>query len=261
MRHNDVAVVTNVSADHLGLQGINTIDQLAEVKSTITRITRPQGWDVLNADDPRVLSMRRHATGRAWLFSLDHAHPAMRETLAEGGRATTVLDGSLTWLDADDAHPLVPVVDVPVTLAGISRINLQNAMAAGSAALALGLPEALVARGLRRFVLDPERNPGRTNLFSLDRRLVVIDYAHSPASLENAVPPGSPAALLPAQSVAAAKPAVSGTKKRPSDMHARRHRDDENESARWQDRRWPYWGERGYAEDRYWRGAYRNRVY
>jgi len=82
-----------------------------------------------------------------------------------------------------------------------------------------------------------------------------------PASLENAVPPGSPAALLPAQSVAAAKPAVSGTKKRPSDMHARRHRDDENESARWQDRRWPYWGERGYAEDRYWRGAYRNRVY
>jgi hypothetical protein len=83
----------------------------------------------------------------------------------------------------------------------------------------------------------------------------------SPASLENAEAPGSAAALLPAQSVAAAEPTVSGAKKRPSAMHARRHRDDENENARWQNRRWPYWGERAYAEDRYWRGAYRHWVY
>ena len=82
-----------------------------------------------------------------------------------------------------------------------------------------------------------------------------------PASPKNAEAPGSPAALLPAQSVAAAKPAVSGTKKRPSAMHARRHRDDEDEKAHWQNRHWPYWGERAYAEDRYWRGAYRNWVY
>jgi hypothetical protein len=82
-----------------------------------------------------------------------------------------------------------------------------------------------------------------------------------PASPENAEAPGSPATLLPAQSVAAAEPAVSGTKKRPGAMHARRHRDDENENARWQDRRWPYWGERVHAENRYWRGEYRNWVY
>ncbi len=69
IRHNDVAVVTNVSEDHLGLHGVDTVDQLAEVKAVITRITRPDGWDVLNADDPRVLAMRRHATGRPWLFS------------------------------------------------------------------------------------------------------------------------------------------------------------------------------------------------
>jgi hypothetical protein len=83
----------------------------------------------------------------------------------------------------------------------------------------------------------------------------------SPASLENEEALGSAAALLPAQSVAAAEPAVSGTKKRPSAMHARRHRDDEDENARWQNRRWPCWGERAYAEDRYWRGANRNWVY
>jgi hypothetical protein len=83
-----------------------------------------------------------------------------------------------------------------------------------------------------------------------------------PASPENAEGPGSPAASPPAQSVpAAAAAAVSGTKKRPSAMHARRHRDDENENARWQNSRAPYWGERAYAEDRYWRGAYRHWVY
>ena len=97
--HNDVAVVTNVSEDHLGLHGIETIDQLAEVKATVTRITRPDGWDVLNADDPRVLAMRRLATGRPWLCSLDPEHPAIRDTLADGGRATVPLDGWLTVLD------------------------------------------------------------------------------------------------------------------------------------------------------------------
>ena len=83
-----------------------------------------------------------------------------------------------------------------------------------------------------------------------------------PAAPENAEASASPAAPPPAQSVAAAAElAVSGTKKRPSAMHARRHRDDENENARWQNRRAPYWGERAYAEDRNWRGEYRNWVY
>jgi cyanophycin synthetase len=181
--HNDVAVVTNVSADHLGLLGIRTLDQLAEVKATITRITRPTGWTVLNADDPRVLAMRRGATGRPWLCSLDPEHPAVRGTLAEGGRATVPLDGWMTVLEGADARALVPLVDVPVTIAGISLVNVMNAMQAASAALGIGLPERAVVRGLRTFVLDPERNPGRANLFALDGRVVVIDYAHNEAGM------------------------------------------------------------------------------
>ncbi|MFN8232046.1 MAG: Mur ligase family protein [Actinomycetota bacterium] len=183
VQHNDVAVVTNVSEDHLGLQGVDTVDQLAEVKAIVTRITRPQGWDVLNADDPRVLAMRRHATGRPWVCSLHPDHPTLREVLADGGRAMTVLDGRISWLERRDAHPLVPVMDVPVTLAGLSRVNLHNALAAAAAALAVGLPERAVVRGLRTFVLDPERNPGRTNLFRLEGRIVVIDYAHNEAGM------------------------------------------------------------------------------
>jgi cyanophycin synthetase len=183
VRHNDVAVVTNISADHLGLHGVHTLDQLAEVKAAITRITRPQGWVVLNADDPRVLAMRRGATGRPWLCSIDHDHPALREALAEGGRAMTVLDGVLTWLEGRRTHPLLPLLDIPVTIAGVSTPNIHNAMAAAAAALAVGLPERSVVSGLRTFVLDPERNPGRANLFRLDRRIVVIDYAHNEAGI------------------------------------------------------------------------------
>jgi cyanophycin synthetase len=183
VQHNDVAVVTNVSADHLDLHGIHTLDQLAEVKATITRITRLRGWDVLNADDPRVLSMRRISSGRVWLFSLDSDHPAIRTVLAEGGRAVTVLDGRITVLERSTARPLVRLEDVPVTIAGLSSHNIQNAMAAAAAALAIGLPERAVARGLRSFVLDPERNPGRANLFTFDDRVVVVDYAHNEAGM------------------------------------------------------------------------------
>ena len=111
--HNDVAVVTNVSEDHLGLHGIRTVDQLAEVKASVTRITGPDGWDVLNADDPRVLAMRRGATGRSWLCSIDPDHPAIREALADGGRATIPLDGWITVLDGSTARALVPLLDVP----------------------------------------------------------------------------------------------------------------------------------------------------
>jgi cyanophycin synthetase len=183
--HNDVAVVTNVSADHIGLHGIHTLDQLAEVKGTITRITKPQGWDVLNADDPRVLSMRRVARGRPFLFSLDADHPALRSVLAEGGRAIAPVDGSMTLLaPGPGLRPMLPMEEVPVTLAGISSQHIQNAMAATAAALGIGLPREDVVRGLRSFVLDPEANPGRANLFEIDGRVVLVDYAHNEAGME-----------------------------------------------------------------------------
>lgn len=181
--HNDVAVVTNVTEDHLDLHGIRTLDQLAEVKATITRITRADGWDVLNADDARVLSMRRGSTGRPWLCSMDPQHPAVRDVLAEGGRATVPLDGSLTVLEGSSSRPLVALLNVLVTIAGISSHNVMNAMQAASAALGIGIPERAVVRGLKTFVTDPERNPGRANLLELDGRVLVIDYAHNEAGM------------------------------------------------------------------------------
>ena len=187
---NDVSVVTNVSADHLGLQGIDTVDQLAEVKAIVTRVTKPAGWVVLNGDDPRVWAMRAGAKGRPWAFSLDPDSPALRESLNAGGRAATVLDGDLVVLSpgADPDH-LVPVVDVPVTLSGLSEHNIANALAAAAAALGLGLPREAVVEGLRSFAPDPLHNPGRMNVYSVPApaggtATVIVDLAHNEAGLE-----------------------------------------------------------------------------
>jgi cyanophycin synthetase len=181
--HNDVAVVTNVSADHLGLGGIDTLDQLAEVKATIVRITRPSGWVVLNADDPRTLAMRRLSRARPFLFALDPDAPGLREAQTEGGRAATVLDGDLVVLDHGRIERLLPVLDVPVTLAGLSSHNVANALAAAAAGIGVGLPRRAVLEGLRSFRPDQALNPGRMNVLDLDGRTVIVDMAHNEASL------------------------------------------------------------------------------
>jgi len=185
LTRNDVSVVTNVSADHLGLQGIDTLDQLAEVKGVVPRITRKGGWAVLNGDDPRVLAMRSTIVAQPWVFSRDPSAPAIREVLDAGGRATTVIDGWVAVLTPGaDPDPLVELVDVPMTLAGLSRFNVENTLAAASAALAAGISREVVVEGLRTFRPDAEHNPGRMNFFSMNDLTVVIDLAHNEAGLE-----------------------------------------------------------------------------
>jgi cyanophycin synthetase len=201
---NDVSVVTNVSADHLGLQGIDTVDQLAEVKAIVTTGTRPEGWVVLNGDDPRVWAMAATIKARPWAFSLDPDSPALRQSLSRGGRGVTVMDGDVVILaPGGDPDHLVRVVDVPVTLSGLSEHNVANALAATAAALGLGLPRAAVVEGLRTFAPDPRQNPGRMNVYSLPLESggavsVIIDLAHNEAGLEALLrvaeglrPPGS----------------------------------------------------------------------
>ena len=201
---NDVSVVTNVSADHLGLQGIDTVDQLAEVKAVVTKITKPTGWVVLNGDDPRVWAMRSGIKARPWVFSLDPDSPALRESFNLGGRAITVLDGHVVVLRPHgDPDHLLPIVDVPVTLSGLSDHNIANALAATAAALGLGLPREAVVAGLRTFTPDPMHNPGRMNVYSLPlagggTTTVILDLAHNEAGLEALLgvaeglrPPGS----------------------------------------------------------------------
>jgi cyanophycin synthetase len=190
VNQTDVTVVTNVAADHLGLNGIDTLDQLAEVKAIPTLIVKPDGWTVLNGDDPRVWAMRHRAKGKIWAFSLDPNAPALREAVAGGGRGITVLDGEIVVLTPGrDPDRLVKVVDVPMTLAGLSSINIANALGGTAAGLGLGLTRAAVVEGLRTFRPDPVLNSGRFNTYSVPltgggSATVVIDMAHNEAGLE-----------------------------------------------------------------------------
>jgi cyanophycin synthetase len=180
--HNDVSVVTNVSADHLGQQGIHTVDDLAEVKAVVPRITREGGWCVLNAQDPRVLAMRSLSKGRPWVFSLDPDAPGVRAALDEHGRAMTVMDEQVTLLaERGVVEPLIALADIPMTLSGLSRHDVANALAATAAGLAIGLPQEAVLRGLRTFTA--EENLGRMNLWDVGGCVVSVDLAHNEDSL------------------------------------------------------------------------------
>ena len=146
---NDVSVVTNISADHLGLLGVHTVEQLAEVKSVVARITKPNGWTVLNADDPLVRAMRSVSRARPWFYSPDPDNPHLDEALEAGGRAITVVDGRIVILGrGNDPTIVIDVADVPLTLAGASRVNVSNVLAATAAAIAIGVPLDAVRTGL-----------------------------------------------------------------------------------------------------------------
>ena len=179
---NDVSVVTNVGADHLGLQGVHTIDDLAEVKAVVPRITREGGWCVLNAQDPRVLAMRLRSRGRPFVFSLDPDAPGVRTVLGEHGRAVTLLDGFITYLaEGGVVEPLLALDEVPMTLSGLSPHATANALAATAAALAIGLPRTAIIEALQSF--GAEHNPGRMNLWDVHGTIVSLDLAHNEESL------------------------------------------------------------------------------
>ena len=181
---NDVSVVTNISPDHLGLLGVHTVEQLAEVKSVITRITKPSGWTVLNADDPLVRDMRLVSRARPWFYSPDPDNPYLDEALEAGGRAITVVDGRIVVLGRGlDPTVVMDVADVPLTLAGASRVNVSNVLAATAAALAVGISLDAVRAGLATFAGGAEQNAGRLNVYRIDSVAVLLDLAHNEASL------------------------------------------------------------------------------
>jgi cyanophycin synthetase len=181
---NDVSVVTNISADHLGLQGIDTLDELADVKAAIVRITRPTGWAVLNADDPRVWAMRRETRAGIYGYSLVPDTPQLSDLVDGGGRAATLERGWLVLRGAGRRpRRLVEAVDLSVTFAGLAAYNVANALAAAAACDALDLEAPKIAAGLRSFALDADANPGRLNLYERAGAMALIDFAHNEAGL------------------------------------------------------------------------------
>lgn len=183
---NDVGVVTNVSADHLGLQGVDTVEGLAEVKSLVVRLTRPEGHAVLNADNALTRAMAGQARAPVTFFSRRPGGDTVRAHLAAGGRAVLAREGRIVLAAGTQCTDIIALADVPMTFGGHAPQMVENALAATAAALGLGLSAEEVARGLASFRNSPEQNPGRLNVFALrdPAGTVIMDYAHNEAGLE-----------------------------------------------------------------------------
>jgi cyanophycin synthetase len=180
---NDAAVLTNISADHLDLQGIHTLPELAETKAVIARITRSTGTVVLNADDQLVAGVARWVHAPVVLFSLRATSARVRRHVARGGRAMVLDAGWLVSLAGSSRRRVVAANEIPATLGGVARHNVANALAAAAGAHAMGATWADVAGGLRTFGIDAGQLPGRLNLYRNGSRLVIVDYAHNEAGL------------------------------------------------------------------------------
>jgi len=181
---NDASVLTNVSSDHLDLQGVHTLPELAEVKATICRITKPEGWVALNADDPLVAAVARRVRGKVAYFTLEgRSSGIVRRHRARGGRAYLVDDGMVVEANGEDATEIVEVARIPITIGGLARHNVANALAAAAGARGMGASIAAVRDGLVDFAPDSARSPGRLNLFRLGQRVVIVDFAHNEAGI------------------------------------------------------------------------------
>ena len=150
-------------------------------------MTAADGAVVLNAEDELVAGIARVVRAPVWWFSTDPRHPRVRRAgrpgARIGARAFVLRDETIVELDADGAHPLVAVTDVPATLGGAARHNVANALAAAAGARAMGATREDVGAGLRGFRPDADQAPGRLNLYGDGRRTVIVDFAHNDAGL------------------------------------------------------------------------------
>ena len=184
---NDVAVVLNVTGDHLGLGGIMSIRQLAEVKRVVVEAVPRDGVAVLNADDALVVAMARHCSGSVIYFSMDPENEKIKFQASRGRRAVTLEPGRngdmIVLRHGRKSMNLVWTHLIPATFEGRARMNVQNALAATAAAWAAGAHLHDIRQGLRTFTTSYYMAPGRLNMFELDGFRVIVDYAHNPPAL------------------------------------------------------------------------------
>jgi cyanophycin synthetase len=185
----DVGAVLNVSNDHLGLRGVNTVEEIAEVKRLVVEVVRDDGASVLNADDPLVAAMAAHAEGRIIYFSMqggEDASELVKQHIAAGGTAVVLQPGVrgdiIAIYDAEQYIPLLWTHLIPATLEGKARHNVANALAATAIAYAQGISIENIRQGLRTFTTTFFQAPGRLNVFDEHPFRVIVDYAHNPAA-------------------------------------------------------------------------------
>ncbi|MFN9473695.1 cyanophycin synthetase [Acidovorax sp.] len=178
-----VAVVTNIGAgDHLGLNYITTVEDLAVLKRVIVQNVAPDGYGVLNAADPIVAAMAPVCPGKIIYFASDRHNPVMATHRAQGNR-TVYVDGDSIVASEGSWRETIHLRDVPITRNGRIGFQVENVMASVAAAWGAGLPWQTIRRGLSGFVNDSDNAPGRFNIMDHNGATVIADYGHNPDAM------------------------------------------------------------------------------
>ena len=179
-----VAVVTNIGmGDHLGLNYISTVEDLAVLKRVIVQNVATSGVAVLNATDPIVAAMAGNCPGQVTFFGLDAHHPIIATHRAQGKRVLFVEDEQIVAMQANHSVR-IPLSEIPVTRSGAIGFQIENAMASIAAAWAVGVPWQTICTGLATFVSDSHAVPGRFNVFDYKGATVIADYGHNPDAIK-----------------------------------------------------------------------------
>lgn len=178
----DVGVITNISRDHLGQDGLEDVEDLAYVKSLVIEALRPGGCAVLNADDPLVVSLTSRVNSRLIFFSLTEGNVYLRRHLLAGQEGVFIRGDRVVVGKGGVVEELIAINDLPLAMKGRARHNVANVLAAVAACRALGLDIPKIAKALAGFKGDFSDNPGRLNLFRIGGYRVLLDYGHNPAA-------------------------------------------------------------------------------
>ncbi|MGK0390586.1 MAG: cyanophycin synthetase [Maribacter sp.] len=181
--HCDIGIVTNVAADHLGLKGIHTLDQLARLKGVIPEVVLPSGTAILNADDDLVYAMRENVKGAVALFSMDENNPRIQRHMRNGGLSAIYEDGYVTICKGSWKMRVEKVVNIPLTFGGKARFMIQNVLPAVLTGYIRGFRLDDIKMAITTFIPSPSQTPGRLNMFNFQNFKVLVDYAHNPAGM------------------------------------------------------------------------------
>ena len=178
-----VAVVTNIgSGDHLGLNYITTVEDLAVLKRVIVQNVSEHGFAVLNAVDPIVAGMAATCRGKVIFFGADRGHPVIATHLAQGCRTVYVEDGHVVAAEGKDVHRIA-LAEVPITRNGAIGFQVENVMASVAAAWGVGISWDAIRLGLKTFANDSDNAPGRFNVFDYKGATLIADYGHNPDAI------------------------------------------------------------------------------
>ena len=181
--HCDIGIVTNIAADHLGLQGIDTLEQLSRVKSVVVESVFPEGFAILNADDDLVFKMRENVPCKVALFSMDETNQRIVDHCKAGGLAAVYENGFVTIMKGTWKIRVEKVSNIPMTFGGRAEFNIANCLPVILAAFLRNFKIEDIKSALQTFIPSPAQTPGRMNMFNFKHFTVMVDYAHNTAGL------------------------------------------------------------------------------